>query len=262
MGSSKNPWIEPKPEFGVIYKITNLVNGKIYIGQTVRQLIRRWHGHCYRARSGKQSHLYEAMRKYGVENFLVEEIDRSIHKEELNAKEVEWISRLGSMDPEVGYNCKEGGNGGRLSEQTKSRMRGRPVPEEMRRRISETLRGRPISKEHHEKMMAARRGTKHSPETIQKMSEGHRRSWTPERRAKASQDRKDRWASGLIKGHPNSEITREKLRNRVISEEHRKRSSEAAKLRYQRQREAAKLEANFGGQIIGTFAPGSSRRTC
>ena len=50
--------------------------------------------------------LYRAMRKYGVENFTIEEIDKALSKEDLNKKEASWIYELKSMSYQVGYNMR------------------------------------------------------------------------------------------------------------------------------------------------------------
>ena len=60
---------------GYIYKIIN-PNGKIYVGQTIQSNAKmRWYSHQADARNGKKTHLYDSMRKYGVENFLWEVIE-------------------------------------------------------------------------------------------------------------------------------------------------------------------------------------------
>ncbi len=94
----------------IIYKVTNIINGKIYIGQTKQSLIRRWHSHC-----GKHSHcsiLHNAIKKYGAENFTVEQIDVACSKEELDKKEIRWIAFYDCIAPK-GYNISSGGNGNR-----------------------------------------------------------------------------------------------------------------------------------------------------
>lgn len=55
----------------IIYKITNIANGRVYIGQTVMSLARRWSQH---STSKKNSPLYNAFRHYGPENFTIETI--------------------------------------------------------------------------------------------------------------------------------------------------------------------------------------------
>ena len=72
---------------GVIYKITNIVNGKFYIGQSA-DWRSRWRQHKTAARRGNTQHLYMAMRKYGIENFSVEIVDNALLREELNDKEI------------------------------------------------------------------------------------------------------------------------------------------------------------------------------
>ena len=58
-----------------IYKITNNINGKVYIGETTRTVQIRWNQHKTRARNTQfTEYLYNAMRKYGIENFSAEEV--------------------------------------------------------------------------------------------------------------------------------------------------------------------------------------------
>lgn len=58
----------------IIYKITNLINNKIYIGLTTCSLKERWNNHRHCVKSDPR-HLYCSMRKYGIENFKIEQID-------------------------------------------------------------------------------------------------------------------------------------------------------------------------------------------
>jgi hypothetical protein len=63
---------------GIIYLITNKVNGKKYIGQTVHSASRRWGGHKLSANKGSRLPIHSAIRKYGPENFTVEVIAESL----------------------------------------------------------------------------------------------------------------------------------------------------------------------------------------
>jgi group I intron endonuclease len=75
-----------------IYKITNTLNNKIYIGQTVQKNAKmRWYQHCADANKGKDSHLCNSMRLYGIENFVWEVIDSATTIDELNVKEEQWL---------------------------------------------------------------------------------------------------------------------------------------------------------------------------
>lgn len=91
-----------------IYKITNLINGKVYIGQSTN-IKHRWKEHIQEAKNGiKKYALYNAMRKYGVENFSFEIIEECL-EEELDKKEVSYIEKYNSYYG--GYNSTLGGQG-------------------------------------------------------------------------------------------------------------------------------------------------------
>lgn len=100
---------------GYIYCVTNKINGKIYIGQTRRDIETRWKDHIYGFESRKiNTYLYSAMRKYGVENFKISTIEKlqCLNYEDLifklNKAEVNYISLHNSMQPH-GYNMVKGG---------------------------------------------------------------------------------------------------------------------------------------------------------
>lgn len=106
----------------IIYKITNKTNGKVYIGQTVRTLPQRWKHHCYDAEKYKDNSVFhKAIRKYGADNFAVEQIDVACSKEELNAKEVYWIEYYKCGIPN-GYNMTHGGEGCRTTDATRRKQ--------------------------------------------------------------------------------------------------------------------------------------------
>lgn len=80
-----------------------------YVGQTIQALPKRWKGHYGAAgRSSGCPYLGHAIMKYGREAFDVETLDWATTKEELDAKEIYWISALGTMAPD-GYNLHRGG---------------------------------------------------------------------------------------------------------------------------------------------------------
>lgn len=92
-----------------IYKITNIVNGKIYIGQTKQSLSDRLCKHFYDSRVGDY-YFANALKKYGKENFKMEKIDEAGTVEECNEKEIYYIDELDSRNREIGYNSRAGGN--------------------------------------------------------------------------------------------------------------------------------------------------------
>lgn len=91
-----------------VYKITNDVNGKMYIGQTSRSLYERFEEHCYEARVQRFADrpLYAAMIKYGMEHFSIDLIEETDNPKE---REVYWIEYYGTF--KNGYNATFGGDG-------------------------------------------------------------------------------------------------------------------------------------------------------
>lgn len=98
----------------IIYKVTNILDGKIYIGKTIKTLEKRRREHLYELRYPRfNSHFHRALIKYGAAtNFTWEVIDTAEELKELNEKEKYWIQLLKSNDPDVGYNISRGGDGG------------------------------------------------------------------------------------------------------------------------------------------------------
>lgn len=104
----------------IIYKITNNVNGKVYIGQTVRTLKERIGEHLRHNNLLVQ----KAIHKYGVDNFKFKVIDKAKNIDELNKKEMKWIGFYNCLVP-FGYNqCIGGDNtiGFRHREESKQAM--------------------------------------------------------------------------------------------------------------------------------------------
>lgn len=144
----------------IIYKITNTINSKLYIGLTSVSLRERWVNHKSNAKNPLKytSALYSSMRKHGIENFSIEQIDTASSLEELNIKEKVWIRALNTLAPS-GYNLDDGGGSQNCHPETRAKIsatlkgrpiknrmngapKGRPVSEERKKRISETLKGR------------------------------------------------------------------------------------------------------------------------
>ena len=97
-----------------IYKITNIQNNKVYIGQTIRPIQDRFNRHINDAINNiLDTHFARAIRKYGKDSFIIEEIDMAKNQDELNLKEQYWIQYYQAI--EKGYNetdaiSKCGGN--------------------------------------------------------------------------------------------------------------------------------------------------------
>lgn len=93
-----------------IYKITNLINNKIYVGQSIN-IKDRWYQHKYKAdkpqERGYNSIIHCAFRKYGIDNFSFEILEEC-NEDELDTKEQYWIKTLNTLAPN-GYNILIGG---------------------------------------------------------------------------------------------------------------------------------------------------------
>lgn len=97
-----------------IYKITNDINDKVYIGKTEKTVEQRFKEHCRTSRRpevGKRP-LYAAMNKYGIEHFKVETIEETNSPEE---REQFWIKEYNSYGS-TGYNATKGGDGTKYSD--------------------------------------------------------------------------------------------------------------------------------------------------
>jgi group I intron endonuclease len=133
-----------------IYLVTNLINGKMYVGQTVKEVKERWRIHLKCARTGYRNRLYGAIRKYGPEAFVAEGLTECDNQEQLNALEEMWIILLDTKNPEVGYNMTSGGDGCSgysFSKASRTKMRlsalGRKASQATRDALSKAHKGKP-----------------------------------------------------------------------------------------------------------------------
>ncbi|MGI2259153.1 GIY-YIG nuclease family protein [Shewanella sp. GXUN23E] len=99
--------------FGYLYLITNNINGKRYVGQTMQKINARWEGHVkYASKINNPSRksLSAAILRYGSDKFEIQKIDEASSHDELNKLERYWIKTLKTIAPE-GYNLNRGGSG-------------------------------------------------------------------------------------------------------------------------------------------------------
>lgn len=206
-------------KLGIIYLIINLINGKMYVGQTRQKLELRIGEH---KRKGNKNSLGidGAIKKYGWENFKVEILEEC-PIEMLNEREIFWIAELKTKVPN-GYNLTDGGGGGyghspsaetraKISAANKGRPapnKGKPCSEDTRRKISEANKGKPaynkgkpspnkgkpshrkgkkLPKETCDKMSAARMGAKNP-------NYGKHRKHTEDTKAKIGESLRAYWA--------------------------------------------------------------------
>lgn len=176
-------------------------NDMVYIGITSWKPEKRWqNGRGYY----KQSHFYNAIKKYGWDNFKHEILFEDLTKEEAEQKEIKLIAEYQSNNRNFGYNIANGGNcAGTVSEETKQKIsranmgnqygKGNVLSDEHKRKISEAMKGNQHTKgrkmpEHvmqmlirsrqneevRKKISIANTGKRHSEETKRKLSESHK----------------------------------------------------------------------------------------
>jgi group I intron endonuclease len=158
-----------------LYKITNQLNGKIYIGQSKNDKY-RWRQHLYFAKNPNKTgqYIHHAMAKYGAENFEFQIIAFCRNQEDANNIENTLILQYNSRDTQFGYNLTVGGNYGGHSEETK-----RKLSEATKQQIKE--KGHPSqgvkrSEEARQNMSAAQqnRNNNYTPEMRKRMSDSHK----------------------------------------------------------------------------------------
>lgn len=103
----------------IIYKITNKINKKIYIGQTRLSIEARFILH--KNKKSNCVYLKSAFKKYGIENFTIEEVEHCETIDSLNMREEFWIKELNTLAPN-GYNLTTGGAAPKHSDTTKEKM--------------------------------------------------------------------------------------------------------------------------------------------
>lgn len=177
-----------------IYILRNIIDNKIYIGQTWLSFEDRWNnGRGYK----RNPYLYAAIKKHGKSNFKYEVLTVCGTQEAADYWEAYFIKKFNSTDRTIGYNLREGGNGGgRLSLETRHKLSvintGKITTEETKQKlsiaglgnqnslgvkasdttkaaVSKTHKGKPKSEEQKKKMSEAAIGRLHSEETKLKM---------------------------------------------------------------------------------------------
>lgn len=204
-----------------IYKITNILNGKMYIGQTVNPQKRR-HQHNW-PKSGCTA-LRSAVQKHGKENFEFNILCWCPDKAYADMVETKLIEAHDTR--RVGYNICVGGEG--LGSGEDHPTHGSPLSEEHKAKVSAALKGKKKSPEHSAKVAATWVGKKHTAEARQNMSMAHiGHTHTEATKTKMAQRmRGNTYCKGLklsaerkqhislaIKGTVRSEETRAKMAN-------------------------------------------------
>lgn len=191
---------------GTIYLVTNGLNGKQYVGQTIVE------GNCV----GHGKLVTKAYAKYGKTNFTYEPIHTNIEdRNTLNFMETFWIKTHNSQVPN-GYNIENGGSArGKITEEIKQKISKAKRGVKLSEKARQSLIGRKLSKEHRENIGNGMKGRKLSQESIEKIRKGNQ-------------------------GKLVTQETKDKLsihnKGKTLSEETKKKLSEAVKLQWIRQK--------------------------
>lgn len=176
----------------IVYLVRNKINGKLYVGQTIESLQKRW---CQHYSNNPKTVVDRAIRKYGKDAFAVSQIARASNKEQLDYLEQYFIVVYNShISYGMGYNVDHGGGGssGRVvSEETRKKLSAwqkgckkseshrlaigvasknrfrNGMPIEHRLKISAALKGKPCS----------RLGIKNSPQAVENQRIAQRKRW-------------------------------------------------------------------------------------
>lgn len=167
---------QPKMFVGIIYKYTNLINGKIYIGQTINGKKRK-NSHNYKINHSSNTPFHNAVRKYGWENFKYEIIFKSNFFNRTDAnfiltlQETYFIIKYNSTNRLIGYNVLSGGQAITTEEQIKiysenrkgenNHFFGKHHSEETKKKLSEANKGRKVSEEVKEELRLRNLGNKY-----------------------------------------------------------------------------------------------------
>lgn len=169
----------------IVYKTTNLINGKIYIGQDSKNR---------RSYIGSGRSITNAIKKHGKENFKKEILKECTSKKEMDIFEIEFIKLYNSSDRKIGYNISLGGGGTlgiKLSQKRKDFIskvnKGKIVSQETKDKISKAHTGKKLTEEHKKKVslnhqdvsgknnpMYGKHHTKESTNKISRLNKGRK----------------------------------------------------------------------------------------
>jgi len=217
MGKSNIP-------YGIIYLIRNIINNKIYIGQTteIGGFDRRYKNDLLNYTHNQ--HLKNAIIKYGIERFeIIKEFDKGFSKDELDKLEDMYIKLYNTTNRKFGYNKQFGGSKGKPTEETRLLMsesakkrvlkygvnfKGRKHSEETKRILSKQHIGMKQSEETIKKRVEKNKGQTRNIEIKLKMSESALKSWNKNRKINLSKKMKQKWENNKTRKEELSERTK------------------------------------------------------
>lgn len=219
--------IKKQKPFGVIYKATNVLNGKSYIGQTVCGYKDRFAAHVRASMDESDIYFHRALRKYGHENFKLSVVASAYSKQDLEDKEILMIRKHRTM--KCGYNLTPGGRS--LAGDSNPNY-GNKWTDKQRSHLSVMRKGTKSSEETRRRVSIASTGRKHSEESKRKISDANKGSNNHMFGKKQSRESNDK-RSKTLKG-------------RVFSLDHKRRIGEGNRRRAARGEFKTRKRDNFG----------------
>lgn len=205
----------------IVYSHTNTKTNNCYIGWTSKSVEERWKRHVYDAKQGSQYYFHRAIEKYGIENWTAKVIE--ICDSEIDALKAEskWIKFFESNNPDHGYNSSSGGEASVPNEAT-------------RKRLSEAQRKRFTNPEERLKTsLGAKNRCKISEKTKQLMRENKLGNKNPQ----FGRVGKNAPHFGKTHSEKTKQIISQKKRGQKLSEEAKRKCSEASKKRWSHEKE-------------------------
>ena len=169
-----------------VYRHTNLINNKVYIGITRQKPENRWgyNGSNYKS----TPHFWNAIQEYGWNNFSHDVLYSGLDKDEACKIEQDLIREYKSQDNRYGYNIMSGGTmpdmpqsvRDILSKKLKGNKNGfgKPCSDEKKKKISDAQKGKSLTEEHRRNISLAKKGKTHKPlsqESRKKISDSHKK---------------------------------------------------------------------------------------
>ena len=232
----------------IIYKLQNKINGKIYIGKTIKEVEQRIAEH-FKAKS----YIGKALRKYGLQSFDIFIMDIADDNQTLCEKEIYWIEFHNCKVPS-GYNLTDGGEGLlNPSQEVRNKIaqsltgnipwnkgkivpnsggnKGKKLTQEHKRKISETRKGNKLSEETKRKMSESRKGDKNIFYG-KKLSEEHKRKISETRKGQSAWNKGKRgvqvaWNKGISMQEEIKLKISESKKGKKFSEEQKRKMSES-----------------------------------
>jgi group I intron endonuclease len=159
-----------------VYLITNIINNKKYVGQTVQTIEKRFTRHCWDSTWKNNMPISLAINKYGKDKFLIECLKECLSQQELDQEELRFALELNTFSPN-GYNLRAGSGSGSMSGETKEKIRksnlGKKASQETLRKLSLSHTGYKVSDETKRKLSDINKGKRGSDLCYQRSSEAN-----------------------------------------------------------------------------------------